>query len=218
MNHDDASFRNILPELLAELTTLSPKRALFWRYLLDPTSAAFANKTKAAELAGYAGEPGSNQLAVQGHRIASDPKMQLRLAAAFEAAGLTPERDAEVLRDAYGATRSRCYLGPDGQLIFSPAEPDHPTRLRAVDMKHQILHRYMRSSGKTQHGFTPTNTAGPEPPLQISPQVADWTPAVREAVRQAARLEQQLADDINREQDEQNREQDEQKDDGQQPK
>ena len=57
----------------------------------------------------------------------------------FEAAGCTLERDAKCVFEAMAATRTRYFIGPDGTIVSAPPEPDHQTRLRAVEIKHRLL-------------------------------------------------------------------------------
>src|SRR5438105_5001352 len=106
-----------LPKLIARLN--SRQRAFLLHYL-NPQSPGFGNATKSAELTGYAGEPGSVQLSVQGHRVLNHPKTQRCMAAVFELAGCTLELDAKVMFEAMTATRTRYLKGENNTIISTP--------------------------------------------------------------------------------------------------
>jgi hypothetical protein len=126
-------------KLLKLLSELNPQQFAFFESYFSRQSPAFGNATKASELARYAGEPGSVQLSVTGHRLLNNPKIRRCMEAAFEQAGCTLELDAKVIFEAMTATRTRYLCGPDNTIISTPPEPDHPARLRGLDMKYRLL-------------------------------------------------------------------------------
>lgn len=128
------------PDFQALVAALKPQHLEFLLSYLDSQSPGWRKRNKAAELAGYAaGKPGSTQLSVQGSRVLKNPNVQQCMAAVFERAGCTLERDAKVISEAMTATRTRYLRGANNTIISTPAEPDHPTRLRAVVIKHCLL-------------------------------------------------------------------------------
>ena len=134
-----ADQREISKKLLKLLSELNPQRLAFFLSYFSRQSAGFGNATKATELAGYAGEPGSVQHSVQGHRLLNNPKIRRCMEAVFEQAGCTLELDAKVIFEGMTATRTRYLRGENNSIISTPPEPDHPTRLRSVELKHRLL-------------------------------------------------------------------------------
>src|SRR5450759_5783629 len=92
-------------KLLKLLSELNPQQFSFFRSFISWQNPGFGNATKATELAGYAGEPGSVQLSVQGHRLLNNPKIRRCMEAVFEEAGCTLELDAKVIFEGMTATR-----------------------------------------------------------------------------------------------------------------
>ena len=133
--HPNESFQKILT-FIAEL---NPRQHAFLQHYFNPQSPGFGNATKATEVAGYAGEPGSVQLAVQGHRLLNNPKIRRCMEAVFEEAGCTLELDAKVIYEGMTATRTRYLKGENNSVISTPPEPDHQTRLHAVELRHRLL-------------------------------------------------------------------------------
>jgi hypothetical protein len=132
--------QNELPQPLLDLIAkLNSRQREFLKHFINAQDPGFGNATKSAELSDYAGEPGSVQLSVQGHRLLNNPKIQRCMALVFEQAGCTLELDAKVIFEAMTATRTRYLRGPDNTIISTPPEPDHPTRLRGVEVKHRLL-------------------------------------------------------------------------------
>lgn len=181
-------------ELVAEL---KPQYLEFLLNILNRQSAGFANRTKSAELAGYAGEPGSVQLAVQGHRVLKNPKVQKVMAVVFERAGCTLELDARVIFEAMTATRTRYLRGADNTIISTPPEPDHATRLRAVELRHRLIRT---PSTATHQRLAPTVSAemaqAGEPVCafcgEAMSKVAALNPADRALLRNITKLDQEL--------------------------
>lgn len=126
-------------KLLKLLSELNPQQFAFFRSFISRQNAGFGNATKATALAGYAGEPGSVQLSVQGHRLLNNPKIRRCMEAVFEEAGCTLELDAKVIFEGMTATRTRYLRGESNTIISTPPEPDHQTRLRAVELRHRLL-------------------------------------------------------------------------------
>lgn len=83
---------------------LTPKQAAFIHHYSNPKSDAYGNATRACERAGYAGDPGSNQLAVQGWRNLCQPEIQVAVRTALSEQGFTPEFAAKTLMGAMRAT------------------------------------------------------------------------------------------------------------------
>ena len=65
---------------------LSLKRQLFVRYFTDPEHPAYGNATRAAKAAGYRGQAGSSQLAVQGHSNLRNTQIREAIESALEEA------------------------------------------------------------------------------------------------------------------------------------
>lgn len=149
-----------------------PRQAAFlYFYYYDRHGPAYANGTKAAELAGFKGEPGSNQLAVQAHRLLRNPKIQQRLVEALEEAGCTPELIAQRVREALDATKNKYFRGTNNQLIPTPPQPDHGTHLRTIE----LIRRLMRDAHTPEPPTAPaaastTQMVGAE---ELSPENAE---------------------------------------------
>ncbi len=106
---------------------------LAWvRYYTDPTSPGFDNKTRSSELAGYRGRKDSSAWGVQGKRNADHPALRERIRQALDDVGATPELGARRVREALDATRRKAFRTSTDEIIYSAAEPDHATRLRAT--------------------------------------------------------------------------------------
>ena len=112
---------------------LTLKQRLFVKEFTSTQSVGFGNATKAAELAGYQGFPGSTQLSVQGHHNLRNPKVQREIERVLEASGVTAEKKAQVLFDALVAETRRAFCA-DGEIFYSDPEPDHAARLRALEL------------------------------------------------------------------------------------
>jgi hypothetical protein len=89
------------------------------------------NATKAAELAGYAGEAGSNQLAVAGHENLRNPKIRQVIDEALDEAGCTLTDCAKVLGEALQATKRKPFMN-EGRIVYAAAEPDFRSRIQAA--------------------------------------------------------------------------------------
>ncbi len=112
---------------------LTLKQQLFIRYFSDPQSPGFGNATQAAQLAGYKGRPGSNQLAVQGHANLRNRKIRRSLAAILDKSGCTLELGAKRLRQALDAEQVRVALLA-GAFVYSKPLPDYRERRQAAEL------------------------------------------------------------------------------------
>lgn len=112
---------------------LTLKQQLFARSFADPESPAFGNATRAAQLAGYRGKPGSNQLAVQGHANLRNCKIRRSLDAILDGSGCTLELGAKRLRQALDAEQVRVALVA-GKFVYSKPFPDYRERRRAAEL------------------------------------------------------------------------------------
>lgn len=111
---------------------LTARQELFAAHVSNPESPGFGNATRAAELAGYKGAPGSNQLAVQGCVNMKNPIIKRAVADAFDRAGCTPDLAAKALLEALSATQTRVFLGKSDTLLYSKPIPDNMARLAAL--------------------------------------------------------------------------------------
>ena len=167
-------------QFLDLIAGLKPRQRAFLQHYLNPQSPGYGNATKSAELTGYAGEPGSVQLSVAGHRVAKNPKVQKVMAVVFERAGCTLELDAKVIFEAMTATRTRYLKGENNTIIATPPEPDHPTRVHAVEVKHRLLRS---QPGTVTHQRLPAADSNREQAAE-----PEFCPGCREAQEQAAEL------------------------------
>jgi hypothetical protein len=135
---------------------LLPRQAAFARLISDPASPAYGNRPKATAMAGYApGKPGSNQLSVQAHRLANNPRVQRLMSEILDEQGGTLDHCAARLVEASNATRRKVLRGTNDRVIYSDSEPDHPIRLQAID-RITAFHREARHST----GATPNSQRG----------------------------------------------------------
>jgi hypothetical protein len=189
------------PDFQALVAAVKPQHLEFLLSYLDSQSPGWRKRNKAAELAGYAaGKPGSAQLSVQGSRVLKNPNVQQCMAAVFERAGCTLERDAKVISEGMTATRTRYLKGENNTIISTPLEADHQTRLRAVELRHRLLRTQPASvthqrlpavdSGtttSTEHELCPN--CG-----EAMSKVAAFNPADRGLLRAIVKCDQELAD------------------------
>lgn len=117
---------------------LTLKQHLFVRHYTDSESSGFGNATKSAELAGYRGHPGSNQLAVQGHENLRNPNIRRALEDILDRAGCTLEHAAQRLKEGMDATQSRAFLGKAGKVVYSKSTPDHRERRQATELMFRL--------------------------------------------------------------------------------
>jgi hypothetical protein len=186
-------------ELSLPSKELTPKQLAFLHHILDQQGPAFGNATKAAELAGYAGSPGGNQLAVQGHRTLKNPKVQHCLEDYLEAAGCTLQLDAQRLREAMDATKRKIFFSPKTGIVLAPPEPDHPTRLRAIDQKHRLMrvcYPPTASIAPTSPGAMPILSSDESSPecVDAIKKVTALSPADRVLLREVATSDEKLGD------------------------
>lgn len=192
--------QNELPQPLLDLIAkLNPRQRAFLKHFINAQDPGFGNATKSAELSDYAGEPGSVQLSVQGHRLLNNPKIQRCMALVFEQAGCTLELDAKVIFEAMTATRTRYLRGPDNTIISTPPEPDHPTRLRGVEVKHRLLRThsatvtYQRLPAAESVAATSAEHALCHNCGEALSKVAAISPADRSLLRSISNSDQELA-------------------------
>src|SRR5205814_9489306 len=114
---------------------------------IDPTSPGFGNRTKSAELADYKqGRPGSNQLAVQGHRTIAKAKRHPGLAALLNHHGCTLERAADRLAACLNAQLRRASVTKDGKVVVYEIGDDYPVQLNAAKAVFQLQSVFDSSS------------------------------------------------------------------------
>jgi len=104
----------------------------------DQGSPGYGNATKSAELAGYKGLPGSNQLAVQGSRTLKKARELGLLRPVLVERGCTLERAAERLAACLDAKRAREFMTKDGKIIKSEPQDDYQRQLQAVKLVFQL--------------------------------------------------------------------------------
>ena len=112
---------------------ITPKQQRFVASFTDPRSPGFSNATRAAQAAGYRGEPGSNQLAVQGHANLHNPNVRPAIEAALDREGCTIELGARRLRQGLDAKQVRPFL-VEGELVYSKPMPDYRERRQATEL------------------------------------------------------------------------------------
>lgn len=100
----------------------------------DPSSPAYGNATKAAELAGFSGCPGSNQLAVQGHRTIARARQHPGLLNLLIDTDCTLKRALERVSACMDAKVHRVFLTKDGQVVHVEAGDNHPVQLQAAKL------------------------------------------------------------------------------------
>ena len=186
-------------KLLQFLSELNPQQFAFFQNYFSRQSAGFGNATKATELAGYAGEPGSVQLSVQGHRLLNNPKIRRCMETVFEQAGCTLELDAKVIFEAMTATRTHYLRGENNTIVSTPPQPDHQTRLRAVELRHRLLRTYSATGSRerlpTAESTTTTSAEHGLCPRcgEATDKVAAVDPADRGLLRAITNCDQELA-------------------------
>ncbi|HEX9119922.1 MAG TPA: hypothetical protein VF840_05235 [Terriglobales bacterium] len=103
------------------------KQAQFAIAYADPKGAN-GNGVTAARAAGYKGDP--RQLAVQAHANLQTPTVQHMIAAMLDS---KVEHALHRLSEAMDATKTRSMLSKDGSIVCTAPEPDHRTRLGAIE-------------------------------------------------------------------------------------
>jgi len=117
---------------LAKNKRRTPRQARFFREFVDPSGEGFGNATICAGKAGYAGAPGSVQLAVQGSRVLHHPAMQDAIAAALAAQGFSAEFAAGLLLRAMNAKTVKVVsIGKQQRLVEGV---DHRIQVKALEV------------------------------------------------------------------------------------
>jgi hypothetical protein len=171
---------------------LTPKQAAFVHHYSNPKSDGYGNATRACERAGYAGAPGSNQLAVQGWRNLRQPEIQVAMRAALSEQGFTPEFVAKTLMGAMRATVVRALPNRKGKLVPHKF-PDHRTRLQGYDRASRVfgvnkpseqeLIDHQLYGAERERRLAPCKDL-PESEKQKSPQIAQFSPQERMLMRE----------------------------------
>ena len=117
---------------------LSGRELSLLRHYTDPASPGYQNATRSAELAGYKGLPGSNQLSVQGCRTVRRARELGVLRAILVEKGCTLERAAERLAACLDAKRTRVFITKDGKVIKGEPEDDHHQQRLAAKLVFQL--------------------------------------------------------------------------------
>lgn len=131
---------------------LTPKQQRFVASFTDPESPGFSNATRSAQTAGYRGEPGSNQLAVQGHANLRNPDVRLAIEAALDRAGCTIELGAKRLRQGLDARQVRIFL-VGGEFAYSKPLPDYRERRQATQLLFRLRAPRPAASREDKHAL-----------------------------------------------------------------
>ncbi len=107
-------------------------------HFTDRTSPGYGNGTKSAELANYAGLPGSNQLAVQASRTLKKARELGVLSPILIEKGCTLERAAERLSACLDAKRAREFISKDGKVVKGEAQDDYQQQRLAAKLVFQL--------------------------------------------------------------------------------
>src|SRR5581483_7105736 len=121
--------RNTNPSDVSDILTTRGRDLL--RHYLDPNSPGFLNATKAAELAHYKGQPGSNQLAVQGYRTIRRASDSGLLREILNQAGCTMESAARHLAACMDA-KTRSVFCFQGEVVEGPEQDDFRLQFEAT--------------------------------------------------------------------------------------
>jgi hypothetical protein len=185
---------------------MTGKQARFVENFVNPESPAFSNATKAAQAAGYSGQPGSNQLSVMGHQNLCNPNIRAAIEAALEKAGCTIELGARRLREGLNAKQARAFV-VDGEVVYSKVMPDYRERRQATELLFRLrapmpvasrgqehaLKLITEQVGEQRDGSSETNEP-PHLPEVVSPKRISRTDGVLEQLRdlnvQAQRLKE----------------------------
>jgi len=115
----------------------TPQELAFAHHYANPQSPGFSNRGRSAELAGYAGEPGSNQLSVQGHRLLKRQSVWQEVETELARQGFTPRRIARLLLGAMGAKQPKDVFDEQGKRVTKMFD-DHRIQLLGLEMTHKI--------------------------------------------------------------------------------
>jgi len=113
---------------------LNLRQRRFIAEFTNPESAGFGNQTKAAELAGYSKLAPSQS----GHQILRNIEVRSEIERIMDEAGATRKKVAQVLRGGLQAKITRVFCPPGGEVVYSKASVDHPTRLRAAELASKL--------------------------------------------------------------------------------
>lgn len=189
---------------------ITPKQQRFVASFTDPKSPGFSNATRAAQAAGYRGEPGSNQLSVQGHSTLRNPDVRQAIADALDKAGCTLELGARRLRQALDAKQVRPFL-VEGELVYSKPMPDYRERRQATELlfrlhapmpavsreEERALKLITQQTEKQREGFSETNEP-PHLPEAINATGISQTDSVLEQLRELNAQAQRLKEKAER--------------------
>jgi len=120
---------NTNPSDVSDILTTRGRDLL--RHYLDPNSPAFLNATRAAALARYRGQPGSNQLAVQGYRTIRRARESGVLREILNQAGCTLENAAHHLAACMDAKTRRVFCF-EGEVVLGPEEDNSRLQFEAA--------------------------------------------------------------------------------------
>ena len=138
--------------------------------------AATGNGTKSARLAGYRGD--ANQLGVQGWLNLRNAKIQRALCDRLH--NMT-DHVMKTLEEGMDATKSKSLLDKAGNVVTTDPEPDHKSRLQAVQIWHKMV-------SKCSVDFT--EEVGEDAAVQEQ----ELSAADRVLIRHAAEAEAELAE------------------------
>jgi len=138
--------------------------------------AATGNGTEAAKRAGYVGD--DNQLGVQAYDNLHNPKIQRAILARLQ--GMSAH-GMNTLLEAMDATKSKAFLDKAGNLVTTDPQPDHRTRLQAVEIWAKMLSKF---------------SVGVSEEVEEDPAVQEqeWSVADRVVVHHAANTVAELAE------------------------
>ena len=135
-NHKKPDARKISKKL-----TLKQRR--FVSEYTDPGGKGFGNASKAAELAGYSElAPGQ-----AGHKLVKNGQVQgeiekitsRELNHTLDAAGVTVERLAKVVRQGLGAKQVKSFIHQKtGNVVYAKPQKDHDVRLKATRLAYEV--------------------------------------------------------------------------------
>ena len=158
--------------------SLTLKQRAFLAAYIDPAGAN-GNGTLAARMAGYRGN--NNQLAVQASVNLRKPEMWELLEKKRQE---LLEKGVRSLSEAMDADVDRAFITKRGEVVHSDPRPDHKTRLQAAKLAFALL-----GTGTKAPSVPPSEN----PPVQVSEAVSALDPTDRAVIRDAAKVEAELA-------------------------
>lgn len=153
----EAKFETQMSESATRLT--SRELNLLDKYT-DPASPGYQNATRSAELAGYKGLAGSNQLSVQGSRTLRRARDSGVLRRILIQNGCTVERAAERLSACLDAKRKRVFF-KDGEIVEGPLEDNYQEQRLAAKLVFQLHNAFDSTRGEE-----PSPAAAPQGPAE----------------------------------------------------